>query len=82
MEPSLPEMFAIGIRYAASRTPGQVDPRQHRSCRPFAPERRVALFERLGGPRVGALARRRFIEGKLNAEYMAAWERLAFPVYT
>jgi proline iminopeptidase len=46
------------------------------------PERRVALFERLGGPEVGALAHRRFIEGKLDAEDMAAWERLAFPIYT
>jgi proline iminopeptidase len=46
------------------------------------PERRVALFERLGGPEVGALARRRFVEGKLDAEDLEAWGRLAFPVYT
>ena len=46
------------------------------------PEQRVALFERLGGPEVGALARRRFIEGKLDAEDLAAWGRLAFPFYT
>jgi hypothetical protein len=46
------------------------------------PERRVAQFERLGGPEVGALARRRFIEGKLDAADMEAWERLTFPVYT
>jgi proline iminopeptidase len=29
-------------------------------------ERRVALFERFGGPEVGALARRRFLEGELD----------------
>jgi proline iminopeptidase len=46
------------------------------------PERRVTLFERLGGPEVGALARRRFLEGKLDAEDLEAWGRLAFPVST
>src|SRR5215471_10320384 len=46
------------------------------------PERRVALFERLGGPEVGALARRRFLEGMLDAQDLEAWVRLAFPVYT
>jgi pimeloyl-ACP methyl ester carboxylesterase len=46
------------------------------------PERRVALFERLGGPEVGALALRRFIEGELDQEMLDAWVRLAFPVYT
>jgi proline iminopeptidase len=45
-------------------------------------ERRIALFERLRGPEVGALARRRFIEGKLDPEELEAWVRLAFPVYT
>jgi proline iminopeptidase len=45
-------------------------------------ERRVELFERLGGPEVGALARRRFLEGRLDAETLEAWVRLAFPVYT
>jgi proline iminopeptidase len=45
-------------------------------------ERRVALFERLGGPEVGALARRRFLEEKLEPEDLDAWVRLAFPVYT
>jgi pimeloyl-ACP methyl ester carboxylesterase len=33
-------------------------------------------------PEVGALARRRFLEGKLDAEDMEAWARLAFPIYT
>jgi proline iminopeptidase len=46
------------------------------------PERRVAMFERLGGPEVGALARRRFVEGRLDQEMMEAWVRLAFPIYT
>jgi proline iminopeptidase len=45
-------------------------------------ERRVALFERLGGPEVGALARRRFLEEKLDVKDLEAWVRLAFPVYT
>jgi proline iminopeptidase len=45
-------------------------------------ERRVALFERLGGPDVGALARRRFIEGHTDPATLEAWVRLAFPVYT
>lgn len=45
-------------------------------------ERRVALFERLGGPEVGALARRRFLEGHTDAATLEAWVRLAFPLYT
>src|SRR5882672_2947843 len=47
-------------------------------------ERRVALFERFGGPEVGALARRRFIEGQGHTDVAAveAWLRLAFPLYT
>lgn len=48
------------------------------------PERRVALFERLGGPEVGALARRRFLqpEAPFDQASREAWLRLAFPVYT
>ena len=47
-------------------------------------ERRVALFERLGGPEVGALARRRFLEphSPWDQESRDAWLRLAMPVYT
>ena len=45
-------------------------------------ERRVALFERLGGPEVGALARRRFLEGQTDEATLDAWLRLAFPLYT
>jgi pimeloyl-ACP methyl ester carboxylesterase len=47
-------------------------------------ERRVALFERLGGPEVGALARRRFLqpEEPWDQESRNAWLRLAMPVYT
>ena len=42
----------------------------------------MALFERFGGPEVGALARRRFLEGQTDADTLAAWVRLAFPLYT
>src|SRR5215813_4881742 len=47
-------------------------------------ERRVALFERFGGPEVGALARRRFLEshGHADPASVEAWLRLAFPLYT
>jgi proline iminopeptidase len=45
-------------------------------------EEKVALFERLGGPEVGALARRRLLEGQVDEEMLQAWIRLAFPVYT
>jgi proline iminopeptidase len=45
-------------------------------------DERIALFERLGGPEVGALARRRFLEGEVNDAMLQAWIRLAFPVYT
>jgi pimeloyl-ACP methyl ester carboxylesterase len=47
-------------------------------------ERRVALFERFGGPEVGALARRRFLESQGHADpaSVEAWLRLAFPLYT
>ena len=43
---------------------------------------RVELFERLGGPEVGALARRRFLDGQVDPAMLEAWIRLAFPVYT
>lgn len=45
-------------------------------------ERRVELFERLGGPEVGALARRRFIERHTDTATLEAWVRLALPHYT
>jgi pimeloyl-ACP methyl ester carboxylesterase len=47
-------------------------------------DRRVALFERFGGPEVGALARRRFMEaqGHPDQASIAAWLRLAMPLYT
>jgi pimeloyl-ACP methyl ester carboxylesterase len=47
-------------------------------------ERRVALFEKFGGPEVGALARRRFLEteGHLDQASIETWLRLAFPLYT
>lgn len=48
------------------------------------PERRVALFERFGGPEVGALARRRFLDvrGHPDQASLDAWRRLAMPLYT
>ncbi len=47
-------------------------------------ERRVALFEKFGGPEVGALARRRFLEltGTPDETAVAEWRRLAMPHYT
>jgi pimeloyl-ACP methyl ester carboxylesterase len=47
-------------------------------------DRRVALFERFGGPEVGALARRRFLdaENRRDQAEVDAWRKLAFPVYT
>jgi pimeloyl-ACP methyl ester carboxylesterase len=47
-------------------------------------DRRVALFERFGGPEVGALARRRFFDADSPSDQAAAdaWRKLAFPVYT
>jgi pimeloyl-ACP methyl ester carboxylesterase len=43
---------------------------------------RIALFKKLGGPEVGALARRRYLEGQVDEAMLEAWIRLAFPVYT
>jgi pimeloyl-ACP methyl ester carboxylesterase len=47
-------------------------------------ERRVELFERFGGPEVGTLARRRFLEtrGHPDQASLDAWARLALPHYT
>ena len=45
-------------------------------------ERKVALFERLGGSEVGALARHRLLDGHTDAATLEAWIRLAFPLYT
>ena len=42
----------------------------------------MALFERFGGPEVGALARRRLLEGHRDRAALADWLRLAFPLYT
>jgi len=44
----------------------------------------VALFEQFGGPEVGALARRRFLEvqGHPDQASLDAWRRLAIPLYT
>jgi pimeloyl-ACP methyl ester carboxylesterase len=47
-------------------------------------DRRVALFERFGGPEVGAMARRRFLEiqGHPDQASLDAWRSLALPLYT
>jgi pimeloyl-ACP methyl ester carboxylesterase len=47
-------------------------------------EKRVELFERLGGPDVGALARQRFLEGKGQPDEVAIaeWRTKAMPHYT
>ena len=47
-------------------------------------DRRVELFERFGGPEVGALARSRFLDVDSPRDQAAvdAWRKLAFPVYT
>lgn len=44
-------------------------------------ERRVALFEQLGGERAGALARRRLIGGDTSPEVLQAWLQIALPLY-
>ncbi len=44
--------------------------------------RRVELFARLGGPEIGALAHRRFIEGHTDAATMQTWVQHAMPHYT
>jgi proline iminopeptidase len=45
--------------------------------------RRIELFERFGGPDVGALARRHFVEdkGHTGQASLDAWRRLAMPHY-
>jgi len=45
-------------------------------------ERRVALFEQLGGTEAGALARRRLIDGDSSPEVLDAWLRVCVPLYT
>jgi proline iminopeptidase len=45
-------------------------------------DRRVELFERFGGPEVGALARRRFLHGHADQASLEEWRRLALPLYT
>ena len=46
-------------------------------------DRRVALFERFGGPEVADLARRRFFDADSPRDQAAvdAWRKFAFPVY-
>jgi len=53
------------------------------ACGGSYPDRRVELFERFGGPEVGALARRRFLEfhGHPDQASRDAWRQLAMPLY-
>ena len=44
-------------------------------------ERRVALFEQLGGPQAGALARRRLIDGDTSPAVLDDWLRVCVPHY-
>ena len=41
----------------------------------------MALFEQLGGPEAGALARRRLIDGDTSREVLDDWLRLCVPHY-
>jgi len=43
---------------------------------------KVSMSDRLGGPGVGALARRRLLDGHTAEATLAAWVRMAFPCYT
>jgi pimeloyl-ACP methyl ester carboxylesterase len=45
-------------------------------------QRRVELFEQLGGPEAGALARRRLIDGDTSPQVLADWVRVCLPLYT
>jgi pimeloyl-ACP methyl ester carboxylesterase len=74
-------MVALAYATRHPEHPGKLIPVSTEAAGHSHLERRVELFERLGGPEVGALARRRFLEGKLGVEDMEAWVRLAFPVY-
>lgn len=43
---------------------------------------KVAMFTRLGGPKAGELARRRFVDGDTSREVLKAWLEVALPLYT
>jgi pimeloyl-ACP methyl ester carboxylesterase len=45
-------------------------------------DHRIAMFDKLGGPEVGMMARRRLYEGHSDKVSLEAWLRLAFPLYT
>ncbi len=45
-------------------------------------QRRVDLFEQLGGREAGALARRRLIDGDTSAQVLDDWLRICLPVYS
>ena len=43
---------------------------------------KIAMFSRLGGQEAGELAHRRFVLGDTSPEVMAAWLKIALPLYT
>jgi pimeloyl-ACP methyl ester carboxylesterase len=43
---------------------------------------KAAMFSRLGGTEVGALAQRRFIDGDTGPDVLEQWLRVAVPLYT
>jgi pimeloyl-ACP methyl ester carboxylesterase len=45
-------------------------------------QRRVALFEQLGGAQAGALAGKRLIDGDTSPQVLADWLRVCVPLYT
>ena len=45
-------------------------------------DRRVALFEKLGGPEVGAMAHRRLFVGHTDVAFLETWRRIVLPLYT
>ena len=73
-----------GLRHPPSRAPLEAVLISTEAAGGSYRERRVALFERFGGPEVGALARRRFLEPEAPVDQAArdAWRKLALPVYT
>jgi len=42
---------------------------------------KIAMFSRLGGQEAGELAHRRFVLGDTSPEVMAAWLKIALPLY-
>ena len=73
-----------GLRDAASFASRQADPDHHRGEGQLLSRKARGIVRAVGGPEVGALARRRFLEtkGTPDEAAVAAWRRLAMPHYT